>query len=335
MRSDRASRLKCPRRTARLLLAIALCAGVASLATSSLGASSSAAAPAPHPTATTGDTSNVTYSSAILYGSVNASGQATNYLFQYGTTRAYGSQTPLSPAGNRTITIKVSQALSGLQPLTTYHYRIVAIGPTGTALGRDRTFTTVKIPLSVAIVGVPNPVLFGSPFLVEGTLSGTGSANHAVELQANTFPYLGGFKVIGNPQLTNAVGGFSFPVLGLLENSQLRVVTVGKPEEVSSPVVLESIAVRVSFHAHSTGRRGYVRLYGTVAPAEVGALVGFQLLKPGHKSINQGGAVVKTGTPTVSQFSRVVRVHPGLYRALVKISDGAHVSNYSNPVLVR
>jgi hypothetical protein len=287
-----------------------------------------------HPTATTGVSSNVTYSSAILYGSVNANGQATNYFFQYGTTRAYGFQTPLSAAGNGTIAIKVSQAVGGLQPLTTYHYRIVAVGPTGTALGDDRTLTTTAIPLSVAIVGVPNPVVFGSPFLLEGTLSGTGSANHAVELQANTFPYLGGFKAVGNPQLTNTLGGFAFPVLGLLENAQLRVVTVGKPE-VSSPVVVETVAVKVVFHARSTSRRGYVRLYGTVAPAEVGALVGFQLLKPGHKSINQGGTVVKAGTASVSSFSRVVRVHPGLYRALVKITDGAHVSSYSNPVLVR
>jgi hypothetical protein len=317
-------------RAPRALLALALGASVALL-----GPSSGAAAPTPRPTATTGASSNVTYAAAILSGSVNANGQPTNYLFQYGTTRAYGSQTPLSPAGNGTITIKVSQSLGGLQPLTTYHYRIVAIGPTGTALGGDRTFITPKIPLSVAIVGVPNPVIFGNPFLVEGTLSGTGSANHAVVLQANTFPYLGGFKALGNPQLTNAVGGFFFPVLGLLENAQLRVVTIGKPEEVSSPVVLESVAVRVSFHAHASGRRGYVRLYGTVAPAEVGALVGFQLLKPGHRSINQGGAVLKAGTAAVSQFSRVVRVHPGLYRALIKISDGAHVSNYSNPVLVR
>jgi hypothetical protein len=330
MPNDHARRLRYPRHTPRVLLALALSAGLCSLAVTS-----SALAAVPRPSATTGASTNVTYSTAILDGSVNASGQATNYLFQYGTTRAYGSQTPLSPAGNGTITIKVSQTISGLQPLTTYHYRIVAIGPAGTALGGDRTFTTPKVPLSVAIVGVPNPVLFGSPFLVEGTLSGTGSANHAVALQANTFPYLGGFKALGNPQLTNSVGGFSFPVLGLLENSQLRVVTIGKPEEVSSPVIVETVAARVSFHAHSTGRRGYVRLYGTVAPAEVGAVVGFQLLKTGHRSINQGGAVVKTGTATVSQFSRVVRVHPGLYRALVKIADGAHVSNYSNPVLVR
>ncbi len=94
--------------------------------------------------------------------------------------------------------------------------------------------------------------------------------------------------------------------------------------------------MRVSFHAARTRRRGYARLYGTVAPAEVGALVGFQLLHPGGNSINEGGTVVKAGTSDVSQFSRIVRIrHPGVYRALIKISDGAHVYNYSPPILVR
>ena len=37
------------------------------------------------------------------------------------------------------------------------------------------------------------------------------------------------------------------------------------------------------------------------------------------------------------RFSAVVRLrHRGLYRALIKVSnDGAHVSNYSEPVLIR
>ena len=295
-----------------------------------------AAVPKPlAPVVSTGGVSNVTYSSAILYGSVDARGQVTSYVFQYGPTSAYGAQSPLAPAGNGTVTIKVSQAVTGLQPGIVYHYRIVAAGPGGTTKGGDRTFTTPKVPLSLAIAGAPDPVVFGDPFFVDGTLSGTGASTREIVLQANPFPYLGGFKNVGNPEVTNSVGGFSFPFVGLLENAQLRVVTVGKPEVVS-PVVLESVAVRVSFHVRRARRRGYVRLYGTVAPAEVGALVGFQLLTPG-RSTNEGGTVVKAGAPTVSRFDRIVRIrHRGLYRALVKISnDGAHVSNYSEPVLVR
>jgi hypothetical protein len=308
---------------------------LASVLLALLISSAQAATPKPLPPAVaTSGVSNVTYSSAILYGYVDARGQATNYFFQYGTTKGYGAQTPLAPAGNGTITIKVSQAVTGLRPFTTYHYRIVAIGPEGTKTGVDRTFTTPKVPLSLAIVGAPNPVVFGNPFLVEGNLSGTGASTHEIVLQVNAFPFLGGFKNVGNPEITNSTGGFSFPVLGLLENAQLRVVTVGKPL-VYSPIVTETVAVRVSFHVRRAAKRGYVRFYGTVAPAEVGAQVGFQLLQPG-KSVNEGGTIVKSGTLTVGRFSGRMRLrHRGLYRALVKVSDGAHVSNYSEPILVR
>jgi hypothetical protein len=293
-----------------------------------------AASPTP-PTASTGGASSVSYTSATLHGYVNPHGQTTNYVFEYGKTRSYGSQTPLSVAGSGNDVITVSQTLTGLQPLSTYHYRILATTATGAAVGADRTFTTPKIPLSVAIVGIPNPVAFGDPFNVEGTLSGTGAAGHAVQLEANPFPYTAGFKVVGNPELTNSVGGFSFPYVGLLENAQLRVTTVGAPI-VTSTIVTEGVAVRVALHAHSTNRRGYARLYGTVAPAEVGALVGFQLLKPGHNSVNVGGTIVKAATAGVSSFSRVIRVkRGGVYQALIRISDGAHVFNYSAPILIR
>jgi hypothetical protein len=277
----------------------------------------------------------VTYSSAILYGSVNAHGQVTNYVFQYGPTSAYGAQSPLAPAGNGSVAIKVSQAIAGLQPGLIYHYRVVAISAAGRTNGLDRTFLTAKIPLALQIAGAPNPVLFGNPFYVDGTLTGTGASTREIVLQANPFPYLGGFKNVGNPEVTLANGTFSFAFPGLNENAQLRVVTVGPGRAVSSPVVTEYVAVRVSFHAHRTRHRGVYRLYGTVTPAEVGAQVGFQLLRPG-KSVNEGGTLVKAYTTTVSRFSRRVRIHhKGLYEALVKVNDGAHVSNYSEPVVIR
>jgi hypothetical protein len=279
----------------------------------------------------------VTFSSVVLNGYLNPHGQAANYYFQYGPTSGYGAQTPLAPGGNTTTGVKVSQQVSGLQALTTYHFRFVAISAAGTTTGPDRTFTTTKVPLSLQIAGVPNPVPYGSPFTVEGNLSGTGSASHAVVLQINPFPYTAGFKTLGNPELTSPTGAFSFPVVGLLENAQLRVTTVGSPFVVS-PIVTEGVAIRVAFHARRLRRHGHidVRLYGTVAPAEVGALVGFQLLKPGERSVNEGGTVVKSATTTTSRFSRTIRLrHPGLYRALVKVSDGTHVSAYSAPVLVR
>ncbi len=289
------------------------------------------------PTVATAYISSLTPSSVVLHGWVDAHTQATNYVFQYGTTRAYGSQTALTAAGSGTITIPVSQAVGGLQANTTYHYRILASNATGATLGGDRSFTTPKIPLSLQIAAAPNPVPFGEPFAVQGTLFGTAAPGRAVALQFNPFPYLAGFKTLGNPELTSSTGSFSFPVVGLLTNTQLRVITTSAPF-ISSPVLVEGVAVRVTFHVHRVHRRRrglFLRMYGTVTPAEVGARVGFQLLRAGAPSLNQGGTFVTSGTSAVSRFSTVVRIrHRGVYEALVQVSDGSHVSAYSEPIRI-
>lgn len=317
------------RRVVAVLLTIAAMAAL----------SVSAASAASHkPTVAIGGVSNLTSSSVILYGFVNPQGQATSYVFQYGTTWAYGSQTSLGSVGSGATTIKVSQAVGGLRANTTYHYRILATSAGGATAGAGRSFTTPKIPLSLQIAGAPNPVLFGDPFSVQGTLFGTGGPGRVVALQFNPFPYLAGFKTLGNPEVTSSTGSFSFPIVGLLTNTQLRVVTTSAPL-IASPVLVEGVAVRVTFHArrvHRHHRGEFFRLYGTVAPAEVGARVGFQLLRPGLPSVNRGGAFVRSGTPTVARFSTIVRIrHRGLYQALVQVADGSHLSAYSAPLRIR
>jgi hypothetical protein len=301
----------------------------------STGTGALAASPPPQPVVFTGGVTSLTPTSVILLGVLNAKAEPANYRFQYGTTKAYGVQTPLQPGGRSPATIHVNQPIGGLTPNTLYHYRIVAYGARGAVLGGDHAFRTPKVPLALSISASPSPVPFGDTFVLGGTLFGTGHVGRAVALQSNPFPYTQGFKTIGNPEITNAAGGFSFPILGMLVNTQFRAITTAAPF-ISSPVFLEGVAVRVSFHVHRVHRhrRGrYYRMYGTVAPAEVGAQVGFQLLRPGHASINVGGTFVHSGSPTVSTFSTIVRVrHHGVYQALVKVSDGAHVSAYSGPI---
>src|SRR6202030_1894033 len=116
------------------------------------------------------------------------------------------------------------------------------------------------------------PVVFGGAFSVVGNLSGTDGGGRQVVLKINPFPYIAGFTQLGNIEATTPTGGFSFPVVGLLENAQLVVVTVHRPP-VSSAVLLETVAVRVAFHVRHASRSGFFHLYGTVAPAEVGAEV--------------------------------------------------------------
>jgi len=293
------------------------------------------AAPKP-PLAYTGGTAQLGLSSAVLKGTVNPRGSETSYTFQYGPTMVYGAQTPSAASGGGSTEVKVSQTLTGLQPATVYHYRLLATSSAGTAYGEDRTFATKPIPLTFKIAAQPNPDVFGSPFSVKGVLSGTGAANHQVVLQSNPFPYLRGFRNTGSPQLADASGGFSFLVMGLSQNTQFRVAAVGTPS-VNSPAIAERVAVRASLHLRSTGRHGFVRLYGAVEPAQEGVRVGFQLLRAGHKPLNVGGTILRRANASTraSRFSRVLHIRRGgLYRAFVQVGNGKQVSGHSRAIRI-
>ncbi|MEA2214361.1 MAG: hypothetical protein QOF83_4309 [Solirubrobacteraceae bacterium] len=292
-----------------------------------------AAQAAPLPTVATGQAHQVTYGSAVLAGAVNPNGSNTSNNFQYGLPKAYGGQTTIADAGGGTHTVKVSLAIGGLQPLTVYHYRLVAVNGSGAAMGKDQTFLTTKVPLSLAILASPNPVLYGGTVTVQGTLSGTENANRAVALQANAFPFTAGFQNFGNPELTTATGSFSFPVLGMAAATQFRVVTTGS-KPVLSPVASENVAVRVSSHIGHVRRRHFARFYGTVTPAEDGAQVAILRITHGH-GVLVSGTVLRHASATSSTFSRVVPVRSGVYRVLVRVINGAQVSNYGQPLVIR
>jgi hypothetical protein len=196
---------------------------------------------------------DVGYGSATLTGSVNANGSNTSYYFQYGLTKAYGGQTTIAEAGAGTSTVKVSLPVTGLQPLSVYHYRLVAVNGLGARNGGDQSLLTKKVPLSLQILSAPSPVLYGGAVTVQGTLSGTGNGDREVVLQADQFPFTAGFQNIGNPELTSTTGSFSFPVLGLAVTTQFRVVTSTSPP-VISPVAVEGVAVRVVSHVRRARR---------------------------------------------------------------------------------
>ncbi|MGA2165186.1 MAG: hypothetical protein ABSH36_12045, partial [Solirubrobacteraceae bacterium] len=177
------------------------------------------------PGVATGAAASVSYGTATLTGAVDPHGSNTSYYFQYGPTKAYGAQTTLADAGAGTATVKVAVPVGGLLPLTIYHFRLIAVNSTGAATGADRAFKTAKVPLSLAITAGPNPTIFGGVATIQGTLSGTGNGNVPVVLQANPFPYTQGFATVGNPELTSATGGFSFPFVGLTAATQFRVIT--------------------------------------------------------------------------------------------------------------
>jgi len=103
----------------------------------------------PVPVPVTVTASSTTSTGATLNGTINASGFSTTVSFDYGLTTAYGisvAGTPTPVTGSTTTA--VSAVLTGLNPGTTYHFRVNGTNSGGTINGSDQTFTTASTPTS-------------------------------------------------------------------------------------------------------------------------------------------------------------------------------------------
>ncbi len=113
------------------------------------------------PDVTTGSASGVHRTNGTVEGTINPDGTDTTYHFQYGDTLGYGSSTAVASAGKGTAGAVVKETLTGLQPETVYHYRLVGENENGTNFGEDATFET--------------------PGAVEGVVTGAASSIFAAE----------------------------------------------------------------------------------------------------------------------------------------------------------
>jgi hypothetical protein len=102
------------------------------------------------PTAITQSATNITGTSATLNATVNPNGLETTVYFEWGTTTAYGNSTSSHSAGNGITDIVMPDIITGLSPLTAYHYRVAAGNSAGTTYGSDVSFTTLA-PISLTI----------------------------------------------------------------------------------------------------------------------------------------------------------------------------------------
>jgi hypothetical protein len=133
----------------------------------------------------------VTAHGAKVTATFNANDHDTTYAVEYGTTTAYGSEVAGATPVTGHADVVRSVELTGLEPATTYHYRVVATNSAGTTEGADRTFTTLaaKAPIvggltvselgqtSVRLSGDVNPNTLPSTWWVEyGTTESLGTS---------------------------------------------------------------------------------------------------------------------------------------------------------------
>ena len=91
----------------------------------------------------TGAAADIGPFSVALTGVVNPNGEATTWLFQYGVTSSLGSSTFGQPLAASSAPTTISQPLFGLEPGTTFYYRLVALHDlTVVSYGAEATFMT-------------------------------------------------------------------------------------------------------------------------------------------------------------------------------------------------
>jgi hypothetical protein len=128
------------------------------------------------PSVQTNSASNVSGNQATLNGYFSGSNSYNTYVwFQWGTTIGYGSTTPqqtFNYSGSFT------QNIANLLPNTTYHFRAVAQGSSGTVYGQDMSFNSNGIGVGTT----NNGVLTVTKNIIDST---SGNTNWQSSINAN------------------------------------------------------------------------------------------------------------------------------------------------------
>ncbi|HTX11067.1 MAG TPA: hypothetical protein VME22_20755 [Solirubrobacteraceae bacterium] len=285
----------------------------------------------PAPVALTGHAGSVTQTSARLTGTVDPEGEATSYLFQYGTSSAYGSQTATGDGGSGTATVSVSAAIGPLTPSTTYHYRLVATNAAGAAYGHDVTFKTASVPAGVTIAASPATITFGQGLSISGHVLAPRPSRATVTLQSA--PTAGGPWADAATTTAASSGAYVFRPASPASDTYYRALSDGAT---SAPVLVSvrfRIGLRVSRLRPPPG--GWVWFHGQAAPAHGGLRVLVQWLGPRGR----WHAVKITRLRGAGAGFSVYRVHvrierSGRYRVVVG-PDFDHAQGRSRAVRIR
>jgi hypothetical protein len=294
-----------------------------SLALSLLAASALAAAPPPG--VSTGAATQVTRNSARLNGIVSHPDPDTTYRFEYGTSTSYGSTTPPAPVRNGGGS--VNALLSGLEPTTSYHYRLLSEGAAGTRAGADRAFTTRRPPIVLQLEGGAHVVPYGSTAVLTGSVLGAGDGGLPVKLLGRPFPSDVAPAQIGPAGVTSPAGGFGFRVPSLRASTEFHVETGDSPPE-DSHVVRARVAPLVTTRVRPARPRAgaHVRFSGTVRPARDGASFALQKRTPRGWATVAGGVTHHARGGVSTWGKTIVLRRGGQYRVFVRLTSGTLVS---------
>jgi hypothetical protein len=284
------------------------------------------------PAATTGAVADLTASSATVTGRVDPNGRSTQVVAQIGETTAYGSQTAAVPAGSGGSAVTVRIPVAGLQPLRTYHYRIVATSDAGTTNGKDRTFKTPRVPNSLTLTASRTRVTYGRSATLRALLGGSNNSGVALNLFASPFPFTGGYTAFAPGVRTDGAGKASIRITPR-RTTRYRGDALVKGLTITSPTlrvtVVPSVTVRLT--RRSGGR---VRLTGVIRPKGAATVTLRRVLPGGAVTIKKVRArPVANGV--FARYTLDVKTRPGTYRVHVKPDSRGLAAGASPKVTIR
>ena len=288
--------------------------------------------PVTPPGVTTGVATSVTATTAVL----NASGVTTGtspalVVFEYGTTASYGTSVPyITLPPNRSFA-SLSLPLSGLQPLTTYHYRVKVTNSETASIGTDMAFTTTGLPtvftdaatnvgdLSATLNGTINPAgvsstvsfeygtttAYNNTYFLSSAISGTTVVAKAVtplNLQPlTTYHYRlrldnGDGTYYGADAVFTTIAGATAPTIG---GASYGTYGATSAKLNASSVNAGSSAAAIVFEYGPTTAYGYQVAYPSAVPASTAlstASVTVTGLLPGTIYHFRAGATNSEGT---------------------------------------
>jgi sugar lactone lactonase YvrE len=139
----------------------------------------------------------VSSNAATLYASVGPNGFTTTAYFRWGATTNYDNLTATIIAGAGSSPVILSNAIGGLLPGATYHYRVEASNTVGIATGADVTFTTADLPRGISSVALLAQGQFQLGFTGGPDVSYTIIASPDISLPGTNWIVLGAAEALG------------------------------------------------------------------------------------------------------------------------------------------
>jgi hypothetical protein len=200
--------------------------------------------------ATTEAATGITTGGATLNGSVLSNVVAVTTFFDYGTTTAYGQTVAATPGtlSPGTAAQNFSAAVTGLLPLTTYHFRARVVTPGSAEItGPDSTFTT-SLPENTSVQNVTIVNGQDTCFNATNTITVAGGGTTFVVQNGGSATMIAGEKILYLPGTVVEAGGYMLGYItqnGQYCGTQPTAPMVAASVPGTDPLVTEKPAFRI------------------------------------------------------------------------------------------